>query len=288
MSSALYNHLSSRCSKAADTAQLHSPPLIQTPAVHRDKRGCLTAWSAWTTAPTATWPDRWSVSWTVWATGPGWTGASVAPLRLSPELSAPSTTPNPFSRAPWTAYTNWNHTGHSQRSHHPLTKAWWRNKEAAAHLSKVGTLVQPSTTSYFCSNGHLYGMMVKYGIFVILQQNNGNVCFSVSTVCNLLYLSKISVDGLIVLSIWVFNGRLLIWYFISTQDQINTPSAWRVVRNSVDITHIVHCILSVGLWGTTLTENTSNNRELFVRTTLRELLVYLVFLVDICLCKCST
>uniref|UniRef100_A0A8C7F0Q5 Polycystin 2 like 1, transient receptor potential cation channel n=1 Tax=Oncorhynchus kisutch TaxID=8019 RepID=A0A8C7F0Q5_ONCKI len=39
----------------------------------------------------------------------------------------------------------------------------------------------------------------------------------------------------------------------------------------------------VGLWGTTLTENTSDNRELFVRTTLRELLVYLVFLVDICL-----
>lgn len=35
----------------------------------------------------------------------------------------------------------------------------------------------------------------------------------------LLYLSKISVDGLIVLSVWVFNGRLLIWYFISTQDQ---------------------------------------------------------------------
>uniref|UniRef100_A0A3Q2XG03 Polycystin 2 like 1, transient receptor potential cation channel n=1 Tax=Hippocampus comes TaxID=109280 RepID=A0A3Q2XG03_HIPCM len=37
------------------------------------------------------------------------------------------------------------------------------------------------------------------------------------------------------------------------------------------------------LWGTTLTENTSGNRELFVRTTLRELMIYLVFLVDICL-----
>lgn len=47
----------------------------------------------------------------------------------------------------------------------------------------------------------------------------------------------------------------------------------------------MHCNFPVGLWGTTLTENTSNNRELFVRTTLRELLVYLVFLVDICLCK---
>nr|XP_019944360.1 PREDICTED: polycystic kidney disease 2-like 1 protein [Paralichthys olivaceus] len=43
------------------------------------------------------------------------------------------------------------------------------------------------------------------------------------------------------------------------------------------------CSFIKGLWGTTLTENTSDNRELFVRTTLRELLVYLVFLVDICL-----
>uniref|UniRef100_A0A8D0AJG7 Polycystin 2 like 1, transient receptor potential cation channel n=1 Tax=Sander lucioperca TaxID=283035 RepID=A0A8D0AJG7_SANLU len=43
------------------------------------------------------------------------------------------------------------------------------------------------------------------------------------------------------------------------------------------------CSFIKGLWGTTLTENTSNNRELFVRTSLRELMVYLVFLVDICL-----
>ncbi|XP_032365810.1 polycystic kidney disease 2-like 1 protein isoform X1 [Etheostoma spectabile] len=43
------------------------------------------------------------------------------------------------------------------------------------------------------------------------------------------------------------------------------------------------CSFIKGLWGTTLTENTSNNRELFVRTTLRELIVYLVFLVDISL-----
>ncbi|XP_074532307.1 polycystin-2-like protein 1 [Halichoeres trimaculatus] len=42
------------------------------------------------------------------------------------------------------------------------------------------------------------------------------------------------------------------------------------------------CCFSIrGLWGTTLTKNTANNRELFVRTTLRELLVYLFFLVDI-------
>ncbi|XP_049456856.1 polycystic kidney disease 2-like 1 protein [Epinephelus fuscoguttatus] len=43
------------------------------------------------------------------------------------------------------------------------------------------------------------------------------------------------------------------------------------------------CSFIKGFWGTTLTENTSNNRELFVRTTLRELIVYLVFLLDICL-----
>ncbi|KAI1894633.1 hypothetical protein AGOR_G00117770 [Albula goreensis] len=38
-----------------------------------------------------------------------------------------------------------------------------------------------------------------------------------------------------------------------------------------------------GLWGTTLTENTAENREMFVKTTIRELLVYIVFLIDICL-----
>ncbi|XP_061601775.1 polycystin-2-like protein 1 [Cololabis saira] len=43
------------------------------------------------------------------------------------------------------------------------------------------------------------------------------------------------------------------------------------------------CSFIKGLWGTALTENVSNNREQFVRTTIRELLVYLVFLVDICL-----
>lgn len=40
-----------------------------------------------------------------------------------------------------------------------------------------------------------------------------------------------------------------------------------------------------GLWGTTLTENTAEDRELYVKTTLRELLVYVIFLVDICLCE---
>ncbi|KAF7219597.1 polycystin-2-like protein 1 [Nothobranchius furzeri] len=43
------------------------------------------------------------------------------------------------------------------------------------------------------------------------------------------------------------------------------------------------CSFIKGLWGTTWTENTSNSRESFIRTTLRELLVYVVFLVDVCL-----
>nr|XP_020454653.1 polycystic kidney disease 2-like 1 protein [Monopterus albus] len=43
------------------------------------------------------------------------------------------------------------------------------------------------------------------------------------------------------------------------------------------------CAFIKGLWGTTLTENTVNNKELYVKTTLRELFIYLVFLVDICL-----
>ncbi|XP_073934624.1 polycystin-2-like protein 1 isoform X2 [Castor canadensis] len=38
--------------------------------------------------------------------------------------------------------------------------------------------------------------------------------------------------------------------------------------------------------GTTLTENAAKNQKLYVKTTLRELLVYIVFLVDICLCTC--
>ncbi|XP_060028247.1 polycystin-2-like protein 1 [Erinaceus europaeus] len=53
-------------------------------------------------------------------------------------------------------------------------------------------------------------------------------------------------------------------------------------------TMVSSCCLQIrrgirGLWGTTLTENTVENRELYVKTTLRELLVYIVFLVDICL-----
>ena len=135
MSSTLYNHLSGRCSKAADTALLRS--LVW--SKHQQVTGTNTAWSAWTTGPTATWPDRSSASWTAGPTAPGSTRASVAPLRLCPELSARFTIHSPSSRAPWIACTNWTRSAHSQKNHPPLTKAWWRNKEAAAGLSKVGT-----------------------------------------------------------------------------------------------------------------------------------------------------
>ncbi|MGH0140735.1 UNVERIFIED_CONTAM: hypothetical protein FKN15_072083 [Acipenser sinensis] len=37
-----------------------------------------------------------------------------------------------------------------------------------------------------------------------------------------------------------------------------------------------------GLWGTTLTEDTAGNREQYLKTTLRELVVYLLFLTDMC------
>lgn len=50
---------------------------------------------------------------------------------------------------------------------------------------------------------------------------------------------------------------------------------------------MVRSIVSAGLWGTALTENISSNRELFVRTTLRELVIYIFFLVDTCLCEYS-
>uniref|UniRef100_A0A8C9RMB8 Polycystin 2 like 1, transient receptor potential cation channel n=1 Tax=Scleropages formosus TaxID=113540 RepID=A0A8C9RMB8_SCLFO len=37
-----------------------------------------------------------------------------------------------------------------------------------------------------------------------------------------------------------------------------------------------------GLWGTALTEDTGGNRELYVKTSLRELFVYILFLMDMC------
>ncbi|CAJ1066583.1 polycystic kidney disease 2-like 1 protein [Xyrichtys novacula] len=69
--------------------------------------------------------------------------------------------------------------------------------------------------------------------------------------------------------------------------RLDTPSSFPEGPPSTEQTLVKKqkgcCTFVKGLWGTTLTENTSNNRELFVRTTLRELLIYLFFLMDICL-----
>ncbi|XP_055976824.1 polycystin-2-like protein 1 [Sorex fumeus] len=59
-----------------------------------------------------------------------------------------------------------------------------------------------------------------------------------------------------------------------------TKKAWLALVSS--------CCLQVGrtirgLWKTTLTEDTASNRDLRVRTALRELLLYALFLLDICL-----
>ena len=37
-----------------------------------------------------------------------------------------------------------------------------------------------------------------------------------------------------------------------------------------------------GLWGTRLTENVAEDKDLYVRTTIRELVLYLIFLVNLC------
>lgn len=38
-----------------------------------------------------------------------------------------------------------------------------------------------------------------------------------------------------------------------------------------------------GLWGTRLTEDTDNDRELYIRTTLRELIIYVFFIITLCI-----
>ena len=37
-----------------------------------------------------------------------------------------------------------------------------------------------------------------------------------------------------------------------------------------------------GLWGTRLTENVAEDKDLYVRTTIRELILYLIFLINLC------
>jgi len=40
-----------------------------------------------------------------------------------------------------------------------------------------------------------------------------------------------------------------------------------------------------GLWGTRQTEDTQADRELYIRTTIRELVMYIFFLMTLCICK---
>ncbi|XP_038572960.1 polycystic kidney disease 2-like 1 protein [Micropterus salmoides] len=85
----------------------------------------------------------------------------------------------------------------------------------------------------------------------------------------------------------IYNPQPLFQGSMDSIYKLDTPSPFPQEPPSTDQSPVKKrrgcCSFIKGFWGTTLTENTSNNRELFVRTTLRELLVYLVFLVDICL-----
>ncbi|XP_035519182.1 polycystic kidney disease 2-like 1 protein [Morone saxatilis] len=85
----------------------------------------------------------------------------------------------------------------------------------------------------------------------------------------------------------IYNSQPLFQGSMDSMYRLDTPGPFLEEPPSTDQSRVKKrrgcCSFIKGLWGTTLTENTSNNRELFVRTTLRELLVYLVFLVDICL-----
>ncbi|CAK6962460.1 polycystic kidney disease 2-like 1 protein [Scomber scombrus] len=85
----------------------------------------------------------------------------------------------------------------------------------------------------------------------------------------------------------IYNPQPIFQGSMDSMYKLDTPSPFPEEPESADQSLVKKrrgcCSFIKGLWRTTLTENTSNNRELFVRTTLRELLVYMVFLVDICL-----
>lgn len=55
-------------------------------------------------------------------------------------------------------------------------------------------------------------------------------------------------------------------------DRVERKSWWASLRKGIR-----------GLWGTRHTEDTSNDRELYIRTTLRELILYIFFLVTLCI-----
>ncbi|XP_018422591.1 PREDICTED: polycystic kidney disease 2-like 1 protein [Nanorana parkeri] len=86
----------------------------------------------------------------------------------------------------------------------------------------------------------------------------------------------------------IYNPKTILENPYDSMDHLGDPPPYQEERRtkrgnlcSEFCSNIVRGIR--GLWGTTLTEDTAENRELFVKTTLRELLVYIVFLVDMCL-----
>ncbi|XP_075072553.1 polycystin-2-like protein 1 isoform X3 [Mixophyes fleayi] len=85
----------------------------------------------------------------------------------------------------------------------------------------------------------------------------------------------------------IYNPKTVLENPYDSMDHFGDPPPYQKEKKkksnlcSQCCSHIVRGIR--GLWGTTLTEDTAENRELFVKTTLRELLVYIIFLVDICL-----
>ncbi|XP_046885450.1 polycystic kidney disease 2-like 1 protein [Hypomesus transpacificus] len=85
----------------------------------------------------------------------------------------------------------------------------------------------------------------------------------------------------------VYNPQPHFHGSFNSMSKLNTPDSFPVKPDPLDMgvdkTRPGCCSFFKGLWGTALTENTAGNRELFIRTTLRELLVYVFFLVDMCL-----
>ncbi|XP_063291145.1 polycystin-2-like protein 1 [Pelobates fuscus] len=86
----------------------------------------------------------------------------------------------------------------------------------------------------------------------------------------------------------IYNPKTMLENPYDSMDHLGDPPPYREHQRpkkpnfcSLCCCHIAKGIR--GLWGTTLTEDTAENRELYVKTTLRELLVYIVFLMDICL-----
>ncbi|XP_040294234.1 polycystic kidney disease 2-like 1 protein [Bufo bufo] len=84
----------------------------------------------------------------------------------------------------------------------------------------------------------------------------------------------------------IYNPKTVLENPYDSMDNLGDPPPYQEKKKRCNLcsqccAHIAQGIR--GLWGTTLTEDTAENRELFVKTTLRELLVYIIFLVDICL-----